>query len=138
MKLTGYEKISIILALIFIAIIIIYQSVQYAPAGETVIRLESSSHAISSGTESKLKNNKSQPTESLSVKNSMAVNEKININTATKEMLTTLDGIGAVKAQSIIDDRNTNGNFKTVDDLIRVKGIGITTLEKLKPYIIAE
>src|SRR5436190_20461439 len=56
----------------------------------------------------------------------------VNVNTATKEELTTLKGIGDAKAQAIIDYRTKNGPFKTVDDLDNVKGIGPGILGKIK------
>jgi competence protein ComEA len=59
----------------------------------------------------------------------------VNINTADKEMLILLPGIGPVAAEAILAYRKDNGNFKSVDELTKVKGIGDKTLEKLKPYL---
>ncbi len=59
----------------------------------------------------------------------------VNINKAGVPELSTLPGIGAKKAQAIIDYRKANGDFKRVDDLINVKGIGPKTLEKLRPLL---
>jgi len=47
----------------------------------------------------------------------------VNINTATKEELDALPGIGPVKAQAILDYRKQNGPFKTPEDIMKVKGI---------------
>lgn len=62
-------------------------------------------------------------------------NEFININTATVELLCQIKGIGEVRAESIIEYRESNGPFTCVEDLLKVKGIGEGTLEKMKPYI---
>ncbi len=65
----------------------------------------------------------------------VAIPQDININTADKELLTQLPGIGPKTADSIIEYRKTNGKFKSLDDLTGVKGIGGKTLIKLKPYL---
>ena len=59
----------------------------------------------------------------------------LNINTATVEELQTLPGIGPQMAKRIVLYRKENSDFKSIDDLISVKGIGEKTLEKIKPYI---
>lgn len=50
--------------------------------------------------------------------------EKINLNTATAEQLQLLDGVGPSTAASIIDYRDANGGFSSVDEVINVRGIG--------------
>ncbi|MGE6324728.1 ComEA family DNA-binding protein [Psychrobacter sp. NPDC078370] len=54
----------------------------------------------------------------------------ININRANEGELVSLDGIGSSKAQAIILYRDMFGDFKTVDELAKVKGIGAKTVEK--------
>jgi competence protein ComEA len=59
----------------------------------------------------------------------------VNINTATKEELTTLQGIGEKRAQDIIDFRTKNGPFKSVDDLQKVPGIGPGTMKPIRSQL---
>ncbi len=59
----------------------------------------------------------------------------ININNATNAELQKLPRIGPAMANRIIEYRNKHGDFKTTKDLVKVKGIGNKTLEKLLPYI---
>ncbi len=59
----------------------------------------------------------------------------LNLNTATKDELIALSGIGPAKAQAIIDYRTQHGGFKSVDELKDVKGIGAKRFEKLKPEL---
>lgn len=62
----------------------------------------------------------------------------ININTADIEELKKLDGISDVTAQNIIDYREANGGFSTVEELKEVKGIGETRFKSLRNYIRTE
>lgn len=60
---------------------------------------------------------------------------RLDPNTATWVDWTQLEGIGPTLARRIIDDRQANGPYRTVDDLRRVKGIGPKTLEKMRPHL---
>lgn len=60
----------------------------------------------------------------------------IDLNKATKEDLMTVPGIGPQTANNIIDYKEENGSFKSVDDLLNVNRIGEKTLEKLRGYFI--
>ena len=62
-------------------------------------------------------------------------NNKININTAGKEELMTLTGIGEAKAESIMDYREKNGSFKSVEELMQIEGIKEGVFNKIKDDI---
>lgn len=66
---------------------------------------------------------------------STSTTSKVSINTATIEELQTLPGIGQAKAQDIIDYRNENGPFNSIEDLTKVSGIGESVFAKIKDYI---
>ncbi len=59
----------------------------------------------------------------------------VNINTASIEELDSLPGIGSSKAQNIIDYRNINGKFGSVEEILNVNGIGTALYEQIKAYI---
>ncbi len=73
--------------------------------------------------------------ESANIKESDLGSEKININTASKELLMTLSKIGESKAQSIISYREEKGSFKTIEEIKNVSGIGDALFESIKNYI---
>ena len=66
---------------------------------------------------------------------SVAENNKVNINTADAAQLQKLNGIGEKKAQQIISYRQKNGQFKGVDELKQVSGIGDKTFAGLKDQL---
>ena len=66
----------------------------------------------------------------------MAVaSSKVNINSASKEELMQLEGIGSAYAEKIIEYRETNGPFEKAEDITNVKGVGEATFEKNKDKI---
>lgn len=66
---------------------------------------------------------------------SPAAAKTIDINQAGEEELTVIPGIGPAMAKRIVDFRQQNGPFRQVEDLMKVKGIGEKSLEKLRPYV---
>jgi competence protein ComEA len=59
----------------------------------------------------------------------------ININTADEATLATMEHVGNVRAQAIIQYRQENGPFKTVEDLKKVRGIGDKIFDGIKAKI---
>jgi len=59
----------------------------------------------------------------------------VNLNTATQAQLETLPGVGAKAAERILEYRQKNGQFKKIEDLMNVKGIGEKSFLKLKPLL---
>jgi competence protein ComEA len=60
----------------------------------------------------------------------------INVNTATKEELMMLPGIGEKTASAVVANRQANGPFKTIDDMTKIKGISKKKLDKLRPSLV--
>jgi len=69
----------------------------------------------------------------------MATTAKVNLNKADAEtMQRELAGIGAAKAQAIVTHRDSNGAFTSVDELLEVKGIGKSLLDKNRDKLVLE
>jgi len=66
------------------------------------------------------------------------VTQKINLNTASATELDSLPGIGPVYAQRIIDYREAHGGFKSIEEIVQVKGIGPKTFAKIRDLITVE
>ncbi len=65
--------------------------------------------------------------------------QPVNVNSASaEEIAEALKGVGATKAEAIVNYRNDNGQFKHVDELVNVKGIGIRTVDINREYILLD
>ncbi len=73
------------------------------------------------------------PVVVLSEQSLAAVDALIDINVATVDQLQLLPGIGPARALAIVTDRKTQGSFGSLDDLMRIKGIGPATVRKIRP-----
>lgn len=59
----------------------------------------------------------------------------VNVNTASVAQLETLPGVGKATAERIVEYRQKNGNFKKVEDLMNVRGVGEKSFLRLKPLV---
>jgi len=59
----------------------------------------------------------------------------VRLNSATAEQLSTLPGIGLVRARAIVEDRLANGRYRAVNDLTRIRGIGTALVERIRPLV---
>lgn len=75
-----------------------------------------------------------EASEEVDIENVSSMDSKVNINTATKAELTSLNGIGDATAEKIINYRKTNP-FKEIEDLLNVPGIGKSKFENIKDDI---
>ena len=86
-------------------------------------------------TSKSLDNSNSSKSNEQVISSNQNTSKLISINSATKEELMTLNSIGESKATAIIEYRNTNGPFKTIDEIKNVSGIGDALFEKIKSNI---
>ena len=75
---------------------------------------------------------------SYSVSSDMVNDGKININTASKELLMEINGIGESLATRIVEYRTQNGPFESIEEIVNVSGIGQKKLENMRDMICVE
>ena len=63
---------------------------------------------------------------------------QIDINKATAVELTAIPGVGSVIAQRIVEFRDKQGRFRRVEDLMKIRGIGEKSFQKIRPYVKVE
>lgn len=81
-------------------------------------------------------NTNGNKTDTVDIKDNVYnTDKKISINTGTLEELQTLDGVGESKAKAIIEYREENGEFKSIEDIMNVSGIGEKAYTKIKDNI---
>lgn len=101
----------------------------------TEVKINNDSKNSASISESELITNDNVKSEEDNTVNSLENNQKVNINTATKEELMKLSNIGESKAEKIIDYRTVNGNFNSIEDIKKVSGIGDKLYDSIKKNI---
>ena len=125
MKISGLEKGILALTAAFLLLTVGYFLGQrsggepYTVSAQTLWTEEAAARALET------------PQEAASV-------QQVNINTAGAEELEALPGIGQVRSQAIVDDREANGPFRFPEEITRVPGIGQGTLEEILDYITVE
>jgi len=129
------EKILIIIALALFAGIVFYNAFYIpAPTIPTVIYLDKDPDTSSQdNTKSADENSDSKNSDSST--SSPNISRKININTANATELEELPGVGEAIAKKIIEYREYNGNFSSIEEIKNVSGIGDSKFEKMKDYI---
>lgn len=60
---------------------------------------------------------------------------KVNINSASKDEIAKINGISETLAEKIVEYRETNGQFQTLEEIMNVTGIGVKTYEKIRDFI---
>lgn len=76
-----------------------------------------------------------QPKATLQLQDQGQPSVMVNVNKATLEELITVRGIGPVMAKRIVEYRDKNGMFKSIDDLTQVQGIGGNKLQRIKDQV---
>ena len=135
---TPQEKLLIKFLAGVIAVGVIVGLIRHYKSGDTnAVLATNQANAEFTAQVSQIEDN--QPPETSNLVNDFDKNENattlINLNTATIEELTTLPKIGPITAERIIRFREDFGNFKNIDELKNIKGIGQKTIDNLRLLI---
>lgn len=133
--INSHERVLVAIALILFAGVIFYNFLTLSRIGEIGGEVASSYEDATEKKELDTTVEKTTTVTEETVKESSENTRMININTASINELTTLPGIGEVKARAIVDYRENHGPFKSVEELMMVSGIGEKTYEKLREKI---
>lgn len=128
------------IAAVLLALIIGYNAFYVPDASMSTIRITTDASSTTDETYTPRSSTASSAAHSSAYSSgaskSKTVGDKININTATAQQLSDgLDGIGEVMAKRIVDYREKNGNFKSIEAIKNVSGMGEKTFAKLKDNI---
>ncbi len=123
MKISAFEKVVLIFTAVFVLLTVGHFLGQRVDGPYRVSTQLQWTQEVDAGT-----------AETPAVKTDPVI-EPVNINTAGVDQLQTLPGIGQYRAEQIVADREANGPFRIPEDLMRVSGIGETTLNNLIDYI---
>lgn len=104
-------------------------------SNESNDQVSESNDGLSDKPDTQVDDNKSNNNTSIDNKTEDLVDSKININTASAEELSKLNGVGEKKALAILEYRKNNGLFESIEDIKKVSGIGDATYEKFKSQI---
>ncbi|NCC87412.1 MAG: ComEA family DNA-binding protein [Clostridia bacterium] len=134
----GQEIYLVSFALVLLAVILLYDLYSIPELSPAVVKKTAGISNYSDTTSQYIEDTQhevlTQPIKSEQTVSS-STSKIININTANVQELTTLNGIGEVKANAIINYRTENGYYNSVDELINVKGIGEKTIDKIRTNI---